>query len=269
MNTDLFQSCGHWWVFQICWNSVCSTLTASCFRIWNGSVKISSPPRALFIVILPKAQLTSHSRLSGSSWVITPLWLSGLWRSFLLSSSMYCLLLTLVHLWTFGTIVMTPSSYFLNTPMLIVNSLIPQFVKNLPAKQKTQIWPLVWKISWRRKWQPTSVFLPWKSHGERSLAGYYPWGHKNQTPLSDYTITCLLWGFPGVSDGKESACNAGDSGSIPRSGRSLGAENGYPFQYSCLENSMDMEISWSTVYRVTNSGTWLKNYYHFYMLFLL
>ena len=44
--------------------------------------------------------------------------------------------------------------------------------------------------------------------------------------------------FPGGSDGKESACNAGDLGSIPGSGRSPGEENGYPLQYSCLENSM-------------------------------
>ena len=36
----------------------------------------------------------------------------------------------------------------------------------------------VWKIPWKRKWQPTSVFLPGKSHGERSLEGYSPWGHK-------------------------------------------------------------------------------------------
>ena len=43
-------------------------------------------------------------------------------------------------------------------------------------------------------------------------------------------------GFPGGSDGKESACNAGDLNSIPWSGRSPGEENGYPLQYSCLEN---------------------------------
>ena len=48
-------------------------------------------------------------------------------------------------------------------------------------------------------------------------------------------------GFPGGSDGKESACNAGDQGSIPGSGTSPGAENGYPSQYSCLENSMKEE----------------------------
>ena len=46
-------------------------------------------------------------------------------------------------------------------------------------------------------------------------------------------------GFPGGSDGKESACNVGDSGSIPWSGRSPGERNGYSLQYSCLENSMD------------------------------
>ena len=52
MKTDLFQSCGNCWVFQICWHNECSTLTASSFRIWNSSAEISSPPIALFIVIL-------------------------------------------------------------------------------------------------------------------------------------------------------------------------------------------------------------------------
>ena len=46
-------------------------------------------------------------------------------------------------------------------------------------------------------------------------------------------------GFPCGSDGKESACNAGDMGSIPESKRSPGEGNGNPLQYSCLENSMD------------------------------
>ena len=48
-----------------------------------------SPPLALFVVILPKTHLTSHSRMSGSRWVITPLWFSGSGRSFLYSSSVY------------------------------------------------------------------------------------------------------------------------------------------------------------------------------------
>ena len=47
------------------------------------------------------------------------------------------------------------------------------------------------------------------------------------------------YGFPGGSDGKVSACNVGDLGLIPGSGRSSGEGNGNPLQYSCLENSMD------------------------------
>ena len=89
MKTDLLQSCGHCWVFQICWHIECSTFTASSFRIWNSSTGIASHPLALFIVMLSKAHLTSHSRMSGSRWVITPLWLSGSWRSFLYSFSVY------------------------------------------------------------------------------------------------------------------------------------------------------------------------------------
>ena len=74
---------------EIYWHISCSTFTASSFRIWNRSTGIPSPPLALFIVMLPKAHLISHFRMSGSRWVITPLWLSGSWRSFLYSSSVH------------------------------------------------------------------------------------------------------------------------------------------------------------------------------------
>ena len=89
MKTDLFQSCSHCWVFQLCWHIECSTFKASSFRIWNSSTGIPSPPLALFIVMLPKAHLTSHSRMCSSRWVITPSWLSGSFRSFLYSYSVY------------------------------------------------------------------------------------------------------------------------------------------------------------------------------------
>ena len=89
MKTDLFQSCGHCWVFQICWHIECNTFTASSFKIWKRSTGIPSPQLALFIVMLFKAHLTSHSRMSGSRWVTTLLWLSGSWRSFLYNSSVY------------------------------------------------------------------------------------------------------------------------------------------------------------------------------------
>ena len=89
MKTDLFQSCGHCWVFQICWHIECSPLTAVSSSIWHGSTGIPSPPLALFVVMPPKSHLTLHCKMSGSSPVITPLWLSGSLRSFLYSSSMY------------------------------------------------------------------------------------------------------------------------------------------------------------------------------------
>ena len=74
-------------VFQICWHIECNTFTATSFRIWNSSTGIPSPPLALFEVMLPKAHLTSHSRMSGSRWVITALWISGSWRSFCITGS--------------------------------------------------------------------------------------------------------------------------------------------------------------------------------------
>ena len=51
-------------------------------------------------------------------------------------------------------------------------------VKNLPTMQETWFDPWVGKIPWRRKWQPTPIFLPEEFHGQRSLAGYNSWGHK-------------------------------------------------------------------------------------------
>ena len=53
MKTDLFQSCGHCWVFQICWHNECSTLTASSFRIWNSLAGILSPLLAFFVLLRP------------------------------------------------------------------------------------------------------------------------------------------------------------------------------------------------------------------------
>ena len=64
-----------------------------------------------------------------------------------------------------------------------------------------------------------------------------------------------LGGFPGGSDGKESACNAGDPGSIPGWEIYPGERNGNPFQYSCLENSMDRGAWQPTVHGMEKSQT--------------
>ena len=75
--------------------------------------------------------------------------------------------------------------------------------------------------------------------------------------------------FPGGSNGKESACNAGDPGLIPGSGRSPGEGNSTPLQCSCLENSMDGVAWWATVHGVTKSRTRLSDFtftFHFHAL---
>ena len=89
IKTDIFQACGHWWIFQICWHIEWSTLTASSFRIWNSSAEIPSPPLAMLFVLLPQVHLTLHSMISGSRWLTTPSWLSRSLRSFLYSSSVF------------------------------------------------------------------------------------------------------------------------------------------------------------------------------------
>ena len=71
-------------------------------------------------------------------------------------------------------------------------------------------------------------------------------------------------GFPGGSDDKESACSIGDQGSIPGLGRSPGEGDGYPLQYSCLENPLDRETWQPTVRDAAKSQTKLSDYrFHF------
>ena len=65
MKTDLFQSCGHCWVFQICWRIECSTFTASSFRIWNSSAGIPSPPSS------PR---TNGNLVNSLRWISMFLW---------------------------------------------------------------------------------------------------------------------------------------------------------------------------------------------------
>ena len=120
------------------------------------------------------------------------------------------------------------------------------------------------------------MFLPGEFHGQRSLEATVHGIAKSPTRLSDFhSVTHYVPGsavsilkhhlililtnscesFSGVSDGKESACNAGDPGSIPGLGRSLGGGNGNLLQYSCLKNSMDRGAWRATVHGVTNSWT--------------
>ena len=66
-------------------------------------------------------------------------------------------------------------------------SLVAQMVKHLPAMQETQIRSLGGKILWRRKWQSTLVLSPGKFHGQGSLVGYSPWGHKESYTIEQGT----------------------------------------------------------------------------------
>ena len=132
MKTELFQFCGHCWVFQICCHIECSTFTSSSFQIWNRSTGILSPSLALFIVILPKAHLTSHSRISGSRWVIIPLWLSPSWRSFLYGS-VYC-----CHLFLISSASVRSISF--------LSFIVPIFARNVPLVALIFLWPCyLWK----------------------------------------------------------------------------------------------------------------------------
>ena len=93
----------------------------------------------------------------------------------------------------------------------------------------------------------------------RSIINYLPRVGRGRSLIFLFNESFIeMRGFPGGSDSKESACNAGVSGLIPGSGRSPGGGNGNPLQYSCLENSTDREAWWATVHGVTKSWPQLR-----------
>ena len=84
--------------------------------------------------------------------------------------------------------------------------------------------------------------------------------HLQSCTFGNMLLSFFKWGFTGGSDDKESACSAGDPGSIPGSGRSPGEGNGNPLQYPCLENSMGRGAWQTTVHGVAKSRTQLSNF---------
>ena len=112
------------------------------------------------------------------------------------------------------------------------------------------------------RWQASIIGQFWKCL--RSLRSMQPQGRfllesarenlSHASPLASGGLQVVIR-FPGGSDGKESAHNAGDLGSIPGSGRSPGEGNDYPLQSSCLENPMDRGTWQAAVYGVAKSQT--------------
>ena len=127
---------------------------------------------------------------------------------------------------------------------------------------ETQGQSLSWKIPWRSEWKPTLVFLPGKSHRQRSLVGYRPWGCKESDTTEGLTLSLPQYkrGFPGGSVVKNLPANAGDTDSIPGSGRSPGEGNGNPLQYSCLGNPIDRGAWWAMDHGVAKSQTRLSDW---------
>ena len=90
---------------------------------------------------------------------------------------------------------------------------------------------LNWRIPWTK--EPGEL----QSMGSQRIGQDLMAGHKHRVHVCVYI--CIYTGFPGGSDGKEFPCNVGDLGMIPGLGRCPGERNGYPLQYSGLENSMN------------------------------
>ena len=99
------------------------------------------------------------------------------------------------------------------------------------------------------------MFIIFLSHSHRKGTVEFIQNGKVNVYLTFLLSSILCMCFPGGSDGTESACNMGDPGLIPGSGRSLGERNGYPLQYSSPENAMDRGAWWTAIPEVTESDT--------------
>ena len=154
-------------LLHIEWN----TFTASSFRILNSSTGIPSPPLALFVVMLSKAHLTSHYKISGSRLVITS-WLSGTWRSFLYSSCMYS-----CHLFLISSAYIR-SRQFLSFIKPIVAWNVP--LVSLIFLKKSLVFPILLFSSILLHWSRRKAFLSllailWNSA--------FKWVHLSFSPL--------------------------------------------------------------------------------------
>ena len=76
-----------------------------------------------------------------------------------------------------------------NLPTIYRVSLVIQTVESLPAVEETCVWLLGWKERLEKEWQPLPVFLPGEFHGQRSLVGYSPWGHKESDTTEWLTLS--------------------------------------------------------------------------------
>ena len=140
-------------------------------------------------------------------------------------------------------------------------SLVAKRLKHLPPMRETRVRSLGQEDPLEKKMVAHSSILAWRipwmeKPGRLQSTGSQRVGHDWVTSPS--LIQSARSGFPSGSDGKESACSAGDPGSIPGSGSSPGEGNSNLLQYSHLENPMEREVWRATVHGFTKSQTRLK-----------
>ena len=162
-------------------------------------------------------------------------------------------LFLLSFFWEVGVLnlLFAPSVFDILSDYIVKQLLLIVFDKSVWEKYCLHWACSLWVTQRQAFWEWFTRELPDRSNNDKPLSMGL-WKNFNSILTSP--------GFPGGSEVKASACNAGNPGSIPGSGRSPGEGNGNPLQYSCLENPMDRGAWWAIVHRVAKSRTRLSDF---------
>ena len=131
--------------------------------MWNSSAWILSPQLVMFVVMLPKAHLTLHSRMSGSRWVIIASWLSGSWRSVVYSCSVYS-----CHLFLISLLVLSPYHF---CPLLCPSLQGWCFSSSVSCVCAQSMCSVLSDCVWLHGLKPVRLRSPWNFSGENPGVG--------------------------------------------------------------------------------------------------
>ena len=196
MKSDLFQSCGHCWAFQICWHTWSSTFTASSFSIWNSSAPLAlfvKNPPSMWETCVPGEENSYSFQYSGlensMDYIVHGITKSQTWLSNFHFQEIHTKFLKsmLDHAAFPDLPLSSPNGSFAKPTESV--SPVAQLVNNLPAVQETWVWSLGWEDPLEKRMSTHSSIPAWRIPWTEDLVGYSPWGCKEWDTTERLTLS--------------------------------------------------------------------------------